>query len=94
MMEFNYLNEKKAVEYASGRYAINYELMPVVIAALAKELLEMEATGDGKRAAAWFAKFDTMPAELTAAIKNVKGVPVDIDPISDWPELPRDLAHR
>ena len=94
MMEFNYLNEKKAVEYASGRYAINYELMPVVIAALAKELLEMEATGDGKRAAAWFAKFDTMPAELTAAIKNVKGVPVDIDPISDWPELPRDLAQR
>jgi hypothetical protein len=94
MMEFNYLSEQKAIEYANGRYVINYEVMPVAISALAKELLEMEATGDGKRAEAWFATYGKMPAELSAAIRKVKGVPVDIDPISDWPELPRDCTPR
>ena len=35
--------------------------MPGAIAGLAKELLEIEATGDGDRAATWFAGYGTMP---------------------------------
>ena len=51
MMEFNYLSEHGAVKReASGKYAIDYPLMPKVIASLAKELLAMEATGDRRRA--------------------------------------------
>ena len=46
-MEFNYLSERGAVKrQASGMYAIDYAAMPGALADLAKELLEIEATGD------------------------------------------------
>ena len=50
MMEFSYLSEQRALSYAGGRYAIDFARMPAALAALAKELLEMEATGDRARA--------------------------------------------
>jgi hypothetical protein len=47
MMEFNYLSERGAIKReASGRYAVDYGVIPAAIADLAKELLEIEATGD------------------------------------------------
>jgi hypothetical protein len=60
--------------------------MPGAIAALAKELLEIEATGDRNRAEQWFKKYDSMPAELKSALANAKEVPVDIDPVSAFGE--------
>ncbi len=60
--------------------------MPDAIAAVTKELLEGEATGDRARAEAWFAKYDKMPAELKAALENAKDLPVDIDPRVPFPE--------
>ena len=68
MMEFNYLLENGALSHAAGRYRIDYTKMPHAIARLAKELLEMEATGDRARAEAWFAKYDKMPAEMKSAL--------------------------
>ena len=81
MMEFNYLLESRALSFAGGRYTIDYARMPGAIAQLAKELLTMEATGDRARAEAWFAKYDKMPADLTAALAATKGIPVDIEPV-------------
>ncbi len=81
MMEFNVLSEKGAITRdADGRYAIDYTKMPDAIAALAKELLEIEATGDRARAEAWFSRYDKMPADLHAALEAAKDVPVDFDP--------------
>jgi len=83
MMEFNYLVERRAINReASGRYSIDFARMPEAIASLAKELLEIEATGDRARAEAWFAKYDKMPASLKAALGKTGSVPVDIDPVS------------
>ena len=83
MMEFNYLNSRGAVARDStGRYVIDYQKMPEAIADLAKELLEIEATGDRQRAEAWFHKYGAMPAELkTALAKKTSGIPVDVDPV-------------
>jgi hypothetical protein len=82
MMEFNYLCEHGAITYeASGKYKVQFEKMPDAIASLAKELLEIEATGDRGRAEAWFRKYDVMSPELTAALKTASSVPVDIDPV-------------
>jgi hypothetical protein len=82
MMEFNYLSERGAIRReSSGRYAIDYERMPGVINDLAKELLEIEATGDRARAESWFKKYGTMPAELRASLSSAAAVPVDIDPV-------------
>jgi hypothetical protein len=84
MMEFNYLLEGGALTYTSGRYTVHYDRVPPVIAALAKELLTIEASGDRARAEHLLAKYDTMPAELTAALKVTTDIPVDIDPVFSY----------
>jgi hypothetical protein len=90
MMEFNYLSERGAIRRnADERYAIDYEKMPGAMADLAKELLEIEATGDRSRAENWFKKYGTMPEELKAALQAVSDVPVDIDPVFSFPERVR-----
>ena len=77
MMEFNYLSERGAIiRNAKGKYAIDYEKMPGAMADLAKELLEIEATGDCQRAESWFEKYDTMPEELKTSLKAASDVPV------------------
>jgi len=82
MMEFNYLSERGAIiRDSAGRYAIDYGRMPGAINDIAKELLEIEATGDRARAENWFKKYGTMPAELRASLKLAASVPVDIDPV-------------
>ena len=82
MMEFNYLSEHGAVKrQASGKYALDYARMPQAIADLAKELLEIEATGDRERAEKWFERYDVMPADLLTAMKSTASVPVDLDPV-------------
>lgn len=90
MMELNYLVEQKAINRdASGRYSVEYDRMPSAITTLAKELLEIEATGDRARAEAWFNKYDKMPPELAAELARQKDVPVDISPVFSFPEKVR-----
>lgn len=88
IMEFNFFSERGVItrDAASGRYVIDLEGMPAAVAALAKELLEQEATGDRARVEAWFAKYGSVPPELAKALKAASDVPVDIDPISAFPE--------
>jgi hypothetical protein len=87
MMEFNFYVERGAITRdASGKYAIDFAKMPDAVAAVTKELLEIEATGDRARAEAWFAKYDTMPADLHAALDAAKDLPVDVDPYGPIPE--------
>jgi hypothetical protein len=87
MMEFNYLSERGAIRRnANRRYAIDYEKIPGAIADLAKELLEIEATGDRQRAENWFKKYGQMPEELKAALKATSNIPVDIDPVFSFSE--------
>ncbi len=87
MMEFNYLSEKGAITRDSaGHYVIDYAKMPDTLAALAKELLEIEATGDRARAESWFKRYDKMPADLRSALDATGNVPVDIDPLVPFHE--------
>ncbi|HEV3317401.1 MAG TPA: Zn-dependent hydrolase [Candidatus Angelobacter sp.] len=91
MMEFNYLSEQGAItrDAQSGRYVIDYAKMPGAVAGLAKELLEIEATGDRNRAEKWFEKYESMPSELKSALQSIHDVPVDIDPVSSIREKVR-----
>ncbi len=90
MMEFNYLSERGAIRRnASGKYAIDYGKMPGAVADLAKELLEIEATGNRSRAEHWFAKYGTMPEDLKTSLQAASDVPVDIDPVFSFPEQVR-----
>jgi hypothetical protein len=87
-MEFNFYFERGAIarDAASGLYAIDFGRMPDAVAALAKELLVQEATGDRARVEAWFAKYGTIPPDLAKSLEAASDVPVDIDPISSIPE--------
>lgn len=87
MMEFNYFAEQAAVKHENGKYIVDYPKMKDAITKLAKELLEIEATGDRKRAESWFAKYDKMPSHLAKALEAIKDVPVDVDPIYDYPTM-------
>ncbi len=90
MMECNYLLEHRALTQGTdGRYAIDYARIPDALAALAKELLEIEATGDRARAEAWFARYDQVPPAMLKAIESAQDVPVDIDPIFSFADKPR-----
>src|SRR5438552_5128999 len=87
MMEFNYLSEQNAIKRdpQTRRYSVDYERMPAALAALAKELLEIEATGDRQRAEKWFGRYERMPSELQSALQAVSHVPVDVDPVFSFP---------
>jgi len=90
LMEFNYLSERGAIQReSSGRYSIDYARMPQVLADLAKELLEIEATGDRERAERWFKKYTVMTPELQSSLKSAANTPVDIDPVFSFPERVR-----
>jgi hypothetical protein len=81
LMEFNYLLENGALRFADGRYIIDFARMSETIARLARELLEIEATGDRGRAEAWFARYERMPGELAQALATTRDIPVDIEPV-------------
>jgi len=88
IMEFNYLSEQRAITWnaEAARYAINDLRMPGALEKLARELLQIEATGDRARADAWFKRYDQMPSTLKSALDKVQSVPVDIDPVFSFPE--------
>jgi hypothetical protein len=83
LMEFNYMLERQAIlhDSVSGRYRVVLEKMPDAIAALARELLEQEASGDRARTAAWFRKYAVLPDHLKKALEQVSDIPVDIQPV-------------
>jgi hypothetical protein len=86
MMEFNYLTEKGVIMRVNGRYAIDSAKAVPAIAALAKELLEMEGTGDRARVEAWFEKYGKMPADLKTALASATDIPVDVRPVFSFPD--------
>ena len=101
IMEFNFLEDNGVITLDRGeepvkrpginrasrsRYVIDYAKFPEAISALARELLEIEATGDRERAEKWFAKYDKMPAELRSAMDANRDVPVDFYPVFSFPE--------
>ena len=90
IMEFNYLSEQRAItrDSKTGRYVIDYLRMPGAIAKLAKELLQIEATGDRARAEAWFKRYDVVPPELQSELDKAQDLPVDVDPVFSFTDQP------
>ena len=86
MMEFNYNFEQGGIKRVNGKYEVDYPKLRASLARLAKELLEMEATGNRARAEAWMKKYDTVPADLQAALKSTTDIPVDVDPTFAFPD--------
>ena len=84
-MEFNYLSEQGAIRFSGGRYSVDLNKIQSAVAALAKELLEIEATGDRERSEKWFVRYGSYSEQLTKSLDSAKSVPVDIDPLFSFP---------
>jgi hypothetical protein len=80
------LSERGAIKRSGERYVIDYAAMPGAISDLAKQLLQIEATGDRAEAEKWFSTYDTMPGQLKAALKATADIPVDVEPVFSWDE--------
>jgi hypothetical protein len=80
MMELNVLIEHGALALQDGKYMIDFAKVPAAFAVIAKELLEIEATGDRERAEKWFDRYGNMPEQMRTALAQCKDVPVDVDP--------------
>ena len=90
IMELNYFLESGALQRnVSGRYVIDYAKMPGAFAALSKELLEIEATGDRQRAEKWFAKYGLISEDLERSLKTASDIPIDVDPVFSFPSKVR-----
>ncbi len=91
IMQFSYFIHERAIVWdaGAGRYAIDFPRMHDAAARLAKELLEIEATGDAARAERWFAEYRALPPELDNALKTAADLPVDLDPVFSFPDTPR-----
>jgi hypothetical protein len=95
-MEFNYLFEQGAIVARAGTLsrgtarvvlAPDFDRLPAAIAALNRELLEVESSGDRPRAEKWFARYAAPPSSLGTALGSSRDLPVDIVPKFSW-ELP------
>jgi hypothetical protein len=91
MMEFNFLVEQGAIvrDPKSGRYVIDFAKIPEALSTLTREVLQIEATGNRRRAEVWFAHYGSMPAELKSALAAAADVPIDLDPHGSFDEEPR-----
>ncbi len=91
MVELNYLVDEGAIrrDPSTGRYVIDFNKMPSALTTLTRELLQLEATGNRRRAEVWFARYGTMPSELKVALAAAADVPVDLDPHGSFDEEPR-----
>jgi hypothetical protein len=96
LMEFNYLFEQGAIVARAGTLsrgtarvvlAPDFDRLPAAIAALNRELLEVESSGDRPRAEKWFARYAAPPSSLGTALGSSRDLPVDIVPKFSW-ELP------
>ena len=87
MMEFNYCLEQGAV-VAGGRRAVRggHGAHSGVLAALAKELLEIEATATARAPKRGSGNMRRCRRNLAAALDTVKDIPVDLDPEFAFPD--------
>lgn len=82
LLAFNYLREKGGIAFDVGtrKYRVDFDKMPGAVRQLAAVLLELQARGDYAKAKAFIASYGEMSQEMTEALKQLTGVPVDIRP--------------
>ncbi len=83
LVELNYLLENGGVTYdpASGRYAVDLQVLPANITEMAHQVLMIQATGDAAGAQALKDRYGSKGPELEAALQRVASLPVDPVPV-------------
>ena len=79
-VQVGYLLQEQALVLDSkkGEFSVHPKKFGPAIAALAKELLEIEGSGDYDRAGRLLDRFDALPPEVATALGAIEAVPVDV----------------
>jgi len=79
-VQIGFLMQEQALvlDPKKGGFSLHPKKFEPALAALAKELLEIEGSGDYDRAGRLLDRFGTLPPAVVAAIKGIETVPVDV----------------
>ncbi|MBN2070813.1 MAG: peptidase [Candidatus Krumholzibacteriota bacterium] len=82
MIIFNFMKEKGAYSQdpATGLWSVDFAAAKDAVKALSHEILMIQARGDYEEAARYIEKYGEMGEDVTASLKKLEGVPVDIIP--------------
>jgi hypothetical protein len=83
LCELNYFLDKGAVRFDANteKWSVVLEKMPQAISDLAREVLTIEATGDYQGAAALLDRWGRMPLSVSASLRRLEHLPVDVEPV-------------
>jgi hypothetical protein len=81
-IQYNFLREQGAIrqDAATGRFSVDTDAFVPAIEALVSRICTLQAEGDYDAAAAMVDRYAVMPPELSAALKALASIPVDIRP--------------
>src|ERR1041384_223088 len=82
-MQFNYFTDEGAINYneQTGKFSIDESKIRDAVRKLTSELLTLEAEGSYDKARAILVKYAVIRLPMKNALDNLKGVPVDIEPV-------------
>ena len=83
LIAINWHTEKGGLVYDSGtgRWSVDFGRMPKSIRSLARELLEIEATGDYEGSVRLAEKYGKVGRDVRATLKRLEDLPIAIEPI-------------
>jgi len=91
LVQFNFLREKGGIVEKGGKYAVDLAKFIPALAALVREILEIQGSGDYARSRAFNEKYRTLDASLNERLRKLAQIPVDISPKF---QVLRELARR
>ncbi len=82
LIAINWHTEKGGLVYDSGtgRWSVDFGRIPKSIRSLARELLEIEATGDYERSVRLAEKYGKVGRDVRATLKRLEDLPIAIEP--------------
>ncbi len=88
LAQLNWMMEKGAFSYDrnKGVYRVNFPEFAGANLSLARELLEIQSRGDYEHSRKFLHRYGECPAHLTAALRRLYAIPVDIEPIFECDE--------
>ncbi len=83
LIAINWHTEKGGLVYDSGtgRWSVDFGRIPKSIRSLARELLEIEATGDYDRSVRLAEKYGKVGRDVRATLKRLEDLPIAIEPV-------------
>jgi Peptidase family M49 len=81
-LQFNYLTDEGAIKYneSKGTFSVNMARVKEAVSKLTHDIMTLQAEGSYEKAKAMLDKYGVIRPPMEQALKQLTGVPVDIEP--------------